>query len=171
MECLFVIDIQKGFISDETEMILPKIKQLMSDFTGGIIVATQFVNTANSGFTDILHWGRLKQPPEIELIQFVKEKATYITQKFTYSACTDSVMQILSEFKIKEVYISGIDTDCCVLSTAIGLFERNIRPVVLEKYCASNGGVTSHKAAITVLERTIGLKQINFDQFARKREV
>lgn len=162
MKCLFVIDVQNGFVSDKTRMVLPKIKQLMSCFDDGIIIATQFINTENSGFTDIMHWERLKTTPEIDLIPFVKEKATYIIRKPTYSACTDDVMQLLLNNTVTEAYLAGIDTDCCVLSTAISLFERNIKPIVLEQYCASNGGDISHQAAITVLERTIGLKQINF---------
>lgn len=159
MKCLFVIDVQNGFVSDKTKSILPQLEQLMSDFDGEII-ATQFINTAGSGFTDIMHWKRLKTTPEIDLLPFVKENATHIVQKATYSACTDEVLRLLLENNISEVYISGIDTDCCVLATAISLFEHNIRPIVLTHYCASNGGMVSHQAAITVLERTIGLKQL-----------
>ena len=165
MKCLFIIDVQNGFVSDKTKMVLPKIEQLMDDFDEGVIIATQFINKENSGFTDIMHWGRLKTTPETDLIPFVKKKATYVIQKPTYSACTDEVMQLLLQNNITEAYIAGIDTDCCVLATAISLFEHNIRPVVLEQYCVSNGGDVSHQAAITVLERTIGLNQIYFKPY------
>ena len=168
MKCLFVIDVQNGFVSAKTAMVLPKIEQLMNDFDEGFIIATQFINTEGSGFTDIMHWGRLKTAPEIDLIPFVKEKATYVIQKSTYSACIDEAMQLLLENNVTEAYIAGIDTYCCVLATAISLFEHNIRPVVLEQYCASNGGAVSHQAAITVLERTIGLNQICFNQYPGK---
>jgi hypothetical protein len=33
-------------------------------------------------------------------------------------------------------------------------------------YCSSNGGEESHKAAIKVMERTIGKKQIAFGEFS-----
>jgi nicotinamidase-related amidase len=165
MKCLFVIDVQKGFISDKTESILPNIEQLIQNFSKGFIIATQFINTDDSGFTDIMHWQRLKKEPEIDLIPFVKQKADYIIKKTIYSACTDEVLKLLESNEIKEAYIAGIDTDCCVLTTAISLFEHNIRPVVLEKYCASNGGENSHEAAIKVLERTIGIEQIYFDKY------
>lgn len=168
MKCLFVIDVQNGSVSDKTKMVLPRIEQLMNDFNEGFIIATQFINTENSGFTDIMHWGRLKKTPEIDLIPFVKEKATYVIQKSTYSACIDEVMQLLLKNNVTEAHIAGIDTDCCVLTTTISLFEHNIRPVVLEQYCASNGGDLSHQAAITVLERTVGLKQICFNQYPGK---
>lgn len=56
MKCLFVIDVQNGSVSDKTKMVLPRIEQLMNDFNEGFIIATQFINTENSGFTDIMHW-------------------------------------------------------------------------------------------------------------------
>ncbi|OUN99625.1 hypothetical protein B5F98_00130 [Pseudoflavonifractor sp. An44] len=168
MKCLFVIDVQNGFVSDKTKIVLPKIQQLMNDFDEGFIIATQFINTQSSGFTDIMHWDRLKAEPEIDLIPFVKEKATYIVQKTTYSACTNEAMQLLLKHNITEAYVAGIDTDCCVLATAISLFEHNIRPVVLAQYSASNGGDISHQAAITVLGRTIGWNQISFKLYPEK---
>lgn len=74
-------------------------------------------------------------------------------------------MDFLMKNDVKEVYIAGIDTDCCVLKTAIDIFERNIRPIVLIDYCASNGGDESHRSAIRVLERTIGKKQIVYGKY------
>lgn len=78
----------------------------------------------------------------------------------TLFSCDKYVEAIEKYKKAIEQYIAGIDTDCCVLATATSLFERNIRPVVLAHYCASNGGERSHAAALTVLERTIGAQQI-----------
>lgn len=60
----------------------------------------------------------------------------------------------------RKVYLAGVDTDCCVLTTATSLFENNIRPIVLTKYCASNGGPQSHEAGILCLKRLIGEKQL-----------
>lgn len=167
MKCLFVIDVQNGFVSDKTRHILPKIDQLINEFNEGFIIATQFINAENSGFTNILHWNRLKAVPEINLVPSVQEKATYIIQKKTYTAYTEEVKQLLLRNNVTEAYIAGIDTDCCVLTTAITLFEHNIRPIVLEQYCASNGGNVSHQAAVTVLERTIGKDQIMFEYYTR----
>ena len=159
-KCLIVIDVQNGFITNKTKWVLPRLEQLLAEFEGEPIIATQFINKENSGFTDIMHWDRLMSPPETSLIPFVEQKATFIVEKTTYSACNPEVIDILNKMCIKEVYIAGIDTDCCVLATATSLFERNIRPVVLAHYCASNGGERSHAAALTVLERTIGAQQI-----------
>ena len=90
----------------------------------------------------------------------MQESADYVTEKSLYSACTDQGVELLNQLGVTEAYIAGIDTDCCVLKTALDLFERGIRPIVLTHFCASNGGPESHAAAITVLERNIGEPQI-----------
>lgn len=78
---------------------------------------------------------------------------------------TDSLVEVSERLKrLLPLYLVGIDTDCCVLKTATDLFERGIRPIVLEHYCASNGGEDSHKAALRVMERTIGRNQIAYGE-------
>ncbi|MFT9057807.1 MAG: isochorismatase family protein, partial [Ethanoligenens sp.] len=62
---------------------------------------------------------------------------------------------------INKLYFVGIDTDCCVLKSATDCFERNIPFEVLINYCATNGGKESQDAAIRVMQRTIGKKNIN----------
>ena len=159
MKCLFVVDVQNGFVSPKTEFVLPRIEKLMSEFREGPIIATKFINWGGP-FETIMHWKRLMASPETDLIPFVQEKADYVIDKHIYSSCTEQVLNLLAQFRITEAYIVGIDTDCCVLKTALDLFERNIRPIVLTYYCASNGGSDSHTAAMTVLERNIGEGQI-----------
>ncbi len=160
MNCLLIIDVQNGFVSEKTKSVVPKIIELMEEFQNDYIIATQFRNLDDSAFSKIMKWKRLKEAPETDLIKEVKEKADLVIEKNTYTACTDKVLKLLKDKKIDDVYIAGIDTDCCVLKTAIDLFENNIRPLVLCDYCASNGGKESHDAAIKVLQRTIGYNQI-----------
>lgn len=165
MKCLLIIDVQNGFVSDTTRFVLPRLQQLISEFNEGPIVATKFINLDGTGFTDIMHWGRLKEEPETALIPFVEQESNFIVEKNTYTAYVPEIIEILEKNNIKEVLLAGIDTDCCVLATSITLFEHNIRPVVLEHYCASNGGERSHSAAIRVMERTIGRQQILYGTY------
>ena len=53
------------------------------------------------------------------------------------------------------VLVFGIDTDVCVLSTAVGLFELGLHPIVVADLCASTGGTAAHIAALTILLRYI----------------
>lgn len=43
MKCLLIIDVQNGFISSETEQILPRLEELINEFNG-MVISTQFIN-------------------------------------------------------------------------------------------------------------------------------
>ncbi|WP_458408341.1 cysteine hydrolase family protein [Anaerotignum sp.] len=167
MDCLLVIDVQNGFVSESTEHIVPEIVALMDAFEG-VSIATKFVNQDNSPYERFMEWDALKTSPEIDLLPEVEKRADIVIEKPGYTACTEEVMQYLSENKIDTAYLVGIDTDCCVLKTAADLFEYGIRPVVLADYCASSGGKVSHDAGLLVLERTIGEKQIISGKFQNR---
>ena len=81
-----------------------------------------------------------------------------------YSCVNADFLQLLSQCSNgkypEQVFIAGVDTDCCVLKTATDFFEHNIRPVVLTEYCYSNGGQQSHEAGILCMKRLIGEKQL-----------
>lgn len=159
-KCLIIIDVQNGFLSSKTKYVLPQLESLVSSFSEGLIVATKFINPGDNAFNRILHWKRLQTAPETDLAPFVLANADFVVEKRIYSGCSEELVEMLEREQIREVLLAGIDTDCCVLKTAIDLFEHNIRPVVLADYCASNGGMESHLAALRVLERTIGKRQI-----------
>lgn len=162
-----IIDVQNGFVSDKTKDVLPNIERLMELFDGKLVIASQFINKPGGPFDKIMGWHRLVTEPETDLIPFVSDKASLVIKKNIYSCCTEQVKELLSEHKIDVVYIAGIDTDCCVLKTAIDLFEMNIRPIVVVDCSASNGGDESHKAALKVLERNIGWHNfITLDQIS-----
>jgi nicotinamidase-related amidase len=154
--CLMVIDVQNGFISDHTRHVIAPIATLLAQNHFDHTLFTRFQNKPNSPYQVILNWHRLNGPGEQALVDEIKPYAKCVLDKPIYSAVNDDVMQFLQSEQIQEVHLLGIDTDCCVLKTAVDLFERGIRPIVLADYCASNGGVVSHDAGIRVLERLIG---------------
>ena len=88
----------------------------------------------------------------------------YVVEKYIYNCINANFIQRLCQLNDgtypEKVFVIGADTDCCVLTIATALFENNIRPVVLTKYCDSNGGESSHKAGILSMERLIGEKQL-----------
>ena len=110
-------------------------------------------------------WTGLKTENSQEIIPEIKEKVDYvISKKDKYSACTKETLEILKKENSgnlpKRVFICGLDTECCVLSTAIGFFERGIEPIILADYCASSGGQKFHDAGILSLGRLIGFSNI-----------
>ncbi|MDR1849228.1 MAG: cysteine hydrolase [Zoogloeaceae bacterium] len=158
--CLLLVDIQNGFISDNTSHILPEVEKLISQKKYDFMVATQFINLEKSPFQCFMHWYRLMASPEIDLYSAVAANADLIIKKNVYTAVNDELLGFIRKNGIEEVYVAGIDTDCCVLTTAVGLFEHGIRPYVLAHYSASNGGQQSHDAGILALCRMIGSDSI-----------
>ena len=54
------------------------------------------------------------------------------------------------------VFILGFDTECCVAMTAAEMFESDIRPLVLTRYCGSHDGDKYHHAGLISMEHLIG---------------
>ena len=160
MKCLLIIDVQNGFVSERTKHVLPAIYKKIDEFKDELIISTKFINEPNSPYQSILNWYRLADTPETDLISKIEEESNYIFEKNINSSWCKQLETVLKDNNITEVYLAGIDTDCCVLKTATDLFENGIRPMVLTKCCASNGGEESHKAALKVMERTIGRNQL-----------
>lgn len=105
-----------------------------------------------------------------------KKKADVIIVKEVYTCVAEYFIDILKGLngncKVPDrVFVTGVDTDCCVLKIATDLFERWIRPVVLVQYCDSNGGEESHSAGITCLKRLIGERQLCYKGIASKKDL
>lgn len=159
-ELLLVVDVQNGFVSDNTSKVVPRIYRLIVSGKFKNIAFTQFLNANDSPYERYLQWFRLKSPKEQAIIDKLLPFAKTVFRKTIYSAMTNEFKEYLKTNSFETIYIAGIDTDCCVLASAISIFEIGCRPVVLAEYCASNGGIDSHKAGLRALERLIGTEQI-----------
>ena len=88
-----------------------------------------------------------------------------VMDKQVYNGASDESIRMLCRLndgmRPSRVFVAGMDTDACVLTTAVGLFEHGIRPVVLTRYCASGGGRESHNAGILCMRRLIGDGQLS----------
>ena len=158
--CLILIDVQKGFVSEETEYVVGRIEDLLNRERFDKVIATRFVNAEGSPYRRFIKWEKLSKPPETDVLDIVKEKADRIFVKNVYSAVNSEVLSYLKKNDIDEIFLAGIDTDCCVLKTAADFFEKNMDAKVLAYYTASNGGKQSRQAAMKVLKRMIGEGQI-----------
>ncbi|MDP2401954.1 MAG: isochorismatase family cysteine hydrolase, partial [Actinomycetota bacterium] len=138
----------------------PRIKELLASGVFDNIVFTRFYNAPGSPYRRILDWHRLSSQHEQQIHSDLLGYADVVLDKGVYSAVTPELLEMLREADAADVFIAGIDTDCCVLTTAVDLFQEGIRPLVLSHYCASNGGADSHTAALTCLGRLIGLRNV-----------
>lgn len=156
---LIVVDVQNGFTRyEQTRKVAEKIKILVDSELFDVTIATRFLNSAGSPFTQILNWHRLMNSPDIDLVEGLR--TDYVVDKKVYTCVTPDFLNLLKKCNDgvlpEHIFIVGIDTDCCVLKTAVDAFEAGIRPIVLLEYCSSNGGDASHNAGALVMERLIG---------------
>ncbi|MEH2195404.1 MAG: isochorismatase family cysteine hydrolase [Nostoc sp.] len=158
--CLFIIDIQNGFITQNTSHIPQRVKSLLEQNLFEYVIFTRFINTPNSPYVKYLNWHELKSPIELKIVDEIEPFAQVIFDKTIYTGCNEDTLNFLNKHNIQKVFICGLDTDSCVLKTAIDFFENNILPYILEHYSASTGGDKFHQAALLVLSQMIGINHI-----------
>lgn len=75
--------------------------------------------------------------------------------KRSYTAYTNEIRKYIKNNNVGEVYLCGIDTDQCVLKTAVDMFEDNINVKVLSEYSMSHSGKNYHEYALKMLKKFI----------------
>jgi nicotinamidase-related amidase len=155
---LLIIDVQQGFLNDWTRHLPARVERLQARYDR--VIATRFVNPPGSPHRRWIHWQRCA-PGSADLdLAFTPRPGTPILDKAIYSAVSDALFRALGGGDIAELHLCGIATDNCVLKTAVDLFERDIRPVVLADFCASHGGPECHHCGLRLLRRFIGADQV-----------
>ncbi|HYX18550.1 MAG TPA: isochorismatase family cysteine hydrolase [Nostoc sp.] len=158
--CLFIIDIQNGFINQNTSHVPQRVKSLLEQNIFEHVIFTKFINTPNSPYVKYLHWHNLISEVEQKIVDDIEPFAQVIFDKTIYTACNEETLNFLNRNDIQKVFICGLDTESCVLKTAIDFFENNIISYVLEYYSASTGGDKFHQAGLLVLSQMIGVNHI-----------
>ena len=151
---LLVIDMQKDFINENTKFLIEKIEKLIDENKFNNIVFTRFINNNNSVFYKRLKYTGCTSKEGMKIV--LSEDSKKIIDKQGYTALTKECIEYINENNIDEIYLCGIDTECCVLKTAFDMFEAGYNVYVLKDYSASTYGEERHNNAIQILERNIG---------------
>jgi len=158
---LIVIDVQKGFINKLTNKIPSKIKNFIKKNKANydLIIFTKFINHPKSNFVKSLNWKRFMAKKETDIAEQLKEftsnKNVFI--KSTYgSFVNNKLLNLLKKHKIKQVELTGIDTENCVLTFAREAFDRGFSVVVFKSLTASYTSPKLRKAALEIIEKNIG---------------
>jgi nicotinamidase-related amidase len=162
---LVVVDVQNGFITEHSQPVIPIIVDLVCRWQAvdGDVVFSRYLNYASSPFERLIGWTKMTNAPETEL---VTELAPYIgphtpvVDKYIYTLFTPEGTHLVDERGWTDLYICGIDTEICVLKTAVDAFERNLTPWILKDACASHAGPKAHTAGLFIAGRFIGTNQI-----------
>jgi nicotinamidase-related amidase len=162
---LVVVDVQNGFITEHSRPVVPVIVDLVRRWQAadGAVVFSRYLNYAGSPFERLIGWTKMANEPETGI---VTELAPYIhpdtpvVDKYIYTLFTPEGTHLVNERGWTDLYICGIDTDICVLKTAVDAFERNLTPWILKDACASHSGPEAHAAGLFIAGRFIGANQI-----------
>lgn len=163
---LVVVDVQNGFIREESRHVVPVIVDLVKRWqaAGGDVVFTRYLNYEGSPFERLIKWKELRTSPQIDIVPELAPlaaKATAIVDKTMYSLFADEKGHALvSERGWKDIYVCGIATESCVLKTAVDAFELDLTPWLIEDASASHAGRDVHEAGVLVTQRFIGEGQI-----------
>lgn len=155
---LLVIDVQRGFINPETAHLPALIQPLQYLYRH--VVATRFYNPPGSFFRTVLKWNRFAAGSDEISLAFAPRPDALILDKSRYTALDGTLRQTLHDWGVERVDVCGIDTDACVLKTAVDLLEAGYIPRVLSRLCASTAGPNIHADALRILTRTLGSSQV-----------
>ena len=109
-----------------------------------------------------MDWRQLYDSPDTDIADELTPHTQHsITlDKHTYSAMTPKFTELVDSHKWTDIAICGIDTDLCVLKTALDAFENSLTPWIVTNASASTGGENSHKSGLTVIGRAIGERHL-----------
>lgn len=156
---LLVVDIQQAFINKYTERISDLIEKHIISNRYDKIVLGKFINNPNSKFVKDLNYLGCIDEKDIKIV-LEDYKKFPIIERTTYSVYNNKLEKLLKDNNIDTVYLCGLDTDACILKTAVDLFENNYNVKVIENLCASSAGIEYHNYGIKLLKRFIGKNNI-----------
>lgn len=136
----------------------PKIEKLLISNKFDYIVFTKFINDDNSNFYRILNYKGCMTEKDRNIV--IDTKNYKIIEKRVYTAYNDELKLYIDSNNIKTIYLCGIDTDACVLKTALDLFENNLDVKVIEDCSMSHSGIEYHNSAINMLRKLIGNQNV-----------
>ena len=155
MKKLVVIDLQQDFINENTNKSIEDIEKLINEKEYDDVIFTRFIGNKDS----LIHKS-LKDNSGLteEGIKLVVNPENYkVLDKNIYSAFPVLKSHLTHE---DEIYLTGIDVDCCVLMSALNLFENNYNVFVLKNYVYCTSGEEIKKEALDIIERCIGKDRV-----------
>ena len=165
VSALIVVDVQNGFVTEHSAHVVPVIEQLVKRWltAGRDVVFTRYINHEDSIFERLMGWTKLQASPAIDIVPALQPYiagATAVVDKRVYTMFTDEGERLAKDRGWTEVYVCGIDTEVCVLKTAVDAFERNIVPKLVVDASASHSGTGAHNAGLIVAGKMIGPRQL-----------
>lgn len=152
MNLLLVIDLQNEFINQYSKSAINDISDLIRKNTFDKIIFTRFINDKNNPCYKIgRKWCLSKKSQNI----CIDTWHHIIVDKWTYTAYNEEIKNFINKNNIKNIYLCGIDAECCVYVTALNMFENNLNVFVLKDYIYSTIWNAEKNQVIEMLKRSI----------------
>ncbi|MFG1800510.1 isochorismatase family cysteine hydrolase [Micromonospora carbonacea] len=127
---LIVIDIQNGFINDQSRQVIPKVVELVErwEATGRPVLFTRYHDYPGSPFERLIHWSKVQHAPETEIVPELQPdvaQARAVLDKRIYSYFTSEGADIAAWEGWTDLVFCGVPTESCVLKSAVDAFSRS----------------------------------------------
>lgn len=161
-KALVVIDVQKYFMNRDTKKIPGKIASYIRKNGGKFdqIVFFKFVNNKDTPFYKFYEWKDMMGPPETDLCPEIEEISSgkKLFVKDTRSCLRNhNFLGFLRKNGVGELYLCGLNTDECVLVTALDGFDCGFNIFILKDLCSSMYGKENHRDALVILKKQFKL--------------
>ena len=144
--------------------ITPEFYQLLKQYTGSVdhledpnFDVAAYLNEKFPDFKSLEGLSPLTEKFEKEIGELDEEIDTLMCERATYN---DELKNYININNIENIYLCGIDIECCVLVTALNLFENGYNVFVLKDYVYCTHGEERKNNAIEILKRNIGEKNV-----------
>ena len=167
--CLVVVDMQNGFINQHTEHLVDKISEFIKTASFDSIVGTMYVNHENTACYKFEGWkGCMIGTDEARIVDPIISSLDLIFEKDKYSCWNRQVRDYIEINEFDKVYLVGVNTGCCVLHSALDMYNDLQDCCIIEDLCGSTSGDESHKAALKILRETITKQRVITSEQALK---
>lgn len=155
---LLIVDIQAGFITTLTQHVPARAEALQESFD--FITVTRFYNPQRSLFRRLLGENGYALGSTETKLAFAPRADAVIIDRESYSCVSESLIRQFQNNGVSRVHLCGIATETAVLDTALSLFDAGIEPIILAHACGSDKSAELHDAALTILKRALGRRQV-----------
>lgn len=158
---LVIIDMQYGFVNDDTRGLVDKIKKYVKENTFDEIVCTAYENNENTACYKFEGWKKcMTGSHEARVVKELQGLSSKVFIKHKYSCWNEEFKQWVKDNKIDILYFVGVNTGCCVLHSAFDAYNDLQDCRVVEDLCKSTSGAVSHNMAISILKECITRERV-----------
>lgn len=163
---LAVVDMQYGFVSPASAHVIPLASKFIREWaaTGRPYIMTRWYNTPNSLFEQLFNYDIIhRDSHEFEIVDELQDLtpgAVAVLDKTTYSLFSEEGAALVAAHGWRRMIVIGLDTESCVLKTAVDAFEAGLVPLLVTDLTFSHAGEEAHNAGLLVAGRFIGRRQL-----------